>query len=118
MRIVVTLLAAVVVSGCGTDDPAARDRIRAEIEGARTPEYAAGTKHARQLWTSTRDFYRARAFAPVWLQQGRATPKMEALVGSVRGAARDGLDPLLYDIGFVDEGNRRRRFSEEDASSA
>ena len=118
MRIVVTLLAAVVVSGCGTDDRAARDRIRAEIEGARTPEYAAGTKHARQLWTSTRDFYRARAFAPVWLQQGRATPKMEALVGSVRGADRDGLDPLLYDIGFVDDGNRRRRFSEEDAGSA
>ena len=53
----------------------------------------------------------------MWLEQRRATAKMEALVGAVRPAGRDGLDPLLYDIGFVDDrgGIGRKRFSEEDA---
>jgi Scaffold domain len=118
MRIVVIVLAAIVASSCGTDDRAARDRIRAEVEveAARTPEYATRNKGAQQLWTSTRDFYRARAFAPVWLQERRATAKMDALVAAVREASRDGLDPLLYDIAFVDErgGNGRKRFSEEE----
>jgi murein L,D-transpeptidase YcbB/YkuD len=120
MRFVVILVAAVIASGCGSDDRPLRDRIRAEVEAARTPEYAARNKNAkdaRELWTSTRDFYRARAFAPVWLQQRRATAKMEALVAAVKRAERDGLDPLLYDIAFVDErgGHGRTRFSEEDA---
>jgi len=120
MRIVVILLAAVVAGRCGTDDRPARDSIRAEVEASRTPEYATRDNHnkdARELWTSTRDFYRARAFAPVWLEQRRATAKMEALVAAVKRAGRDGLDPLLYDIAFVDErgGNGRKRFSEEDA---
>jgi murein L,D-transpeptidase YcbB/YkuD len=117
MRIVVVLLAAVVVSSCGTDDRPVRESIRAEVEAARTPEYATGNKDARELWTRTRDFYRARAFAPVWLDERRPTAKMEALVAAVKRAGRDGLDPLLYDIAFVDErgGDGRKRFSEEDA---
>ena len=117
MRIVIILVAAVVASTCGPDDRLARDRIRAQVEAARTPEYATRNKEARGLWTSTRDFYRARAFAPVWLEQRRATAKMEALVAAVKRAGRDGLDPVLYDIAFVDErgGTGRKRFSEEDA---
>jgi murein L,D-transpeptidase YcbB/YkuD len=116
MRIVIIVLAAVVASRCGTDDRPARDSIRAEVEAARAPEYATRNKDARKLWTSTRDFYRARAFAPVWLQQRRATARMEALVAAVQWADRDGLDPRLYDIALVDErGNGRKRFSEEDA---
>ena len=117
MRIVIILVVAVVASSCGTDDRLARDRIRAQVEAARTPEYATRNKEARGLWTKTRDFYRARAFAPVWLEQRRATAKMEALVAAIKRAGRDGLDPVLYDIGFVDErgGTGRKRFSEEDA---
>ena len=103
MRIVIILVVAVVASSCGTDDPLARERIRAQVEAARTPEYATRNKEARGLWTKTRDFYRARAFAPVWLEQRRATAKMEALVAAVKRAGRDGLDPVLYDLAFVDE---------------
>ena len=115
MRIVVLLLAAVVAS-CGTDDRAAKDSIRAEIEAARAPEYATHNKDARKLWTSTRDFYRAREFAPVWLKGRRPTAEMEALVAAIKRADRDGLDPLLYDMAFVDErgGSGRKRFSEEE----
>ncbi len=53
----------------------------------------------------------------MWLEQRRPTAKMEALVAAVKQAGRDGLDPLLYDIAFVDErgGNGRKRFSEEEA---
>ena len=117
MRIVIILVGAIIASSCGTDDRLARARIRAQVEAARTPEYATRNKEARRLWTSTRDFYRARAFAPVWLDQRRATAKMEALVAAVKRAGRDGLDPVLYDIAFVDErgGTGRKRFSEEDA---
>ena len=118
MRIVVFLVfAAVAASSCATDDRPVRDRIRAEVEAARTPEYATRSKDARHLWTATKDFYRARAFAPVWLHQRRASAEMEALLAAVKRADRDGLDPLLYDIAFVDErgGNGRKRFSEEDA---
>jgi L,D-transpeptidase YcbB len=117
MRPVIILVAAIIASSCGTDDRPARARIRAQVEAARTPEYATRHKEARRLWTSTRDFYRARAFAPVWLDQRRATAKMEALVAAVKRAGRDGLDPVLYDIAFVDErgGTGRKRFSEEDA---
>jgi murein L,D-transpeptidase YcbB/YkuD len=117
MRIVVILLAAVVASSCDTDDRQARDRIRAVVEAARTPAYATRHKDERQLWKSTRDFYRARAFAPVWLQQRRATAKMEALVAAVKQADRDGLDPVLYDLAFIDErgGTGWKRFSEQDA---
>ena len=117
MRIVIILVAAIIASSCGTDDRLARARIREHVEAARTPEYATRTKEARRLWTSTRDFYRARAFAPVWLDQLRATATMEALVAAVKRAGRDGLDPVLYDIAFVDErgGTGRKRFSEEDA---
>ena len=94
MRIVIILVVAVVASSCGTDDRLARDRIRAQVEAARTPEYATRNKEARGLWTKTRDFYRARAFAPVWLEQRRATAKMEALVAAIKRAGRDGLDPV------------------------
>ena len=117
MRIVVVLLAAVVASSCGTDDRQARDSIRAEVEAARTPEYATRNKDARQLWTSTRDFYRARAFAPVWLQQA-ACDGEHGGVGRSRQTGRPRRPgSLLYDIAFVDErgGHGRRRFSEEDA---
>jgi murein L,D-transpeptidase YcbB/YkuD len=117
MRIVVILLAAVVATSCRTDDRAARDSIRAEVEAARAPEYATRNKDARQLWTSSRDFYRAREFAPVWLKDRRPTAKMAALLTAVQRADRDGLDPLLYDIAFVGEraGKGRKRFSEEEA---
>ncbi len=117
MRIVVTLVAAVIASGCGLDDRPLRERIRAEVEAARTPQYAARLQDARKLWASTRDFYRARAFAPVWLQHRRATAKVEALIAAVQQAGRDGLDPLLYDLAFVDEqgDHGRKRFSEVDA---
>jgi len=117
MRIAAILLVALVASGCAGDDRGTRDRIRGEVEAARAPEFATRSKEARQLWTSARDFYRARAFAPVWLQNRRATPKMEALVAAVEQAERDGLDPQFYDLAFVNErgGKGRKRFNEEDA---
>ena len=117
MRIVVFLVFGRRREQSRTDDRPVRDRIRAEVEAARTPEYATRSKDARQLWTGTMDFYRARAFAPVWLHQRRASAEMEALLAAVKRADRDGLDPLLYDIAFVDErgGNGRKRFSEDDA---
>jgi murein L,D-transpeptidase YcbB/YkuD len=116
MRFVAILVVAIVASGCGADDRAARETIRAQVETARAPEYAARTKDDKKLWTSTRDFYRARAFAPVWLRGGRATGNMESLVAAIQQAGRDGLDPLLYDLTFLDEGGGgRKRFSSEGA---
>jgi murein L,D-transpeptidase YcbB/YkuD len=112
---VLIVLAAMVAAGCGADDRRIRDRIRAEIEASRVPEYARHNKDGRKLWATARDFYRARAFAPVWLHRQRATLKMETLLDAIKRADRDGLDPALYDVGLVDErgGHDRTRFSEE-----
>jgi murein L,D-transpeptidase YcbB/YkuD len=117
MRIVVILLAAIVISSCGSDDRPVRDGIRAEVDASGTPAYVTRNKDGRQLWTRTRDFYRGRAFAAVWLHHRRATAKMEALASAVERADRDGLDPRLYDIAFLNEraGIGWKRFSEEDA---
>lgn len=114
---VAVAFASVLTTGCNGDDRAARESIRAEVEAARTPDYATGHADARQIWTSARDFYRARAFRPVWLQERRATPEMKALVEAVTRADRDGLAPARYDLSFLDEGEgqERKRFSEDAA---
>jgi murein L,D-transpeptidase YcbB/YkuD len=116
MRIVGLLLAALFVSSCG-DDRAASERIRTEVEAARAPDYATRHKGARDIWATTQHFYRARTFAPVWLHRRRATPQMQALVAAVKQAGGDGLDPLLYDLAFVNEhdGSGRKRFREDEA---
>jgi len=118
MRIVVILLAAIVAGGCATDDRPVKDRIRAEVEAA-APAYATQSKDGRQLWTKARDFYRARAFAPVWLHHRRATANVDALAAAAERADREGLDPRLYDVAFISErgGLLRKRFSEEDAGA-
>ena len=117
MRIVVTLLAAVVISGCGTDDRPVQDRIRAEVSTSGFPTYAPRSKDARQLWTKTQSFYRERAFAPVWLHDRRATARVDALRGAIKSASRDGLNPRLYDLAFIGDlgGNRWKRFSDDAA---
>ena len=116
MRRSVIFFATILAVSCGTDDRAARERIRTEIEDARAPEYAARSKETRRLWSKTRDFYRARAFEPVWLRGRRPTAKAKSLVGAIAQAERDGLDPLLYDVAFLDQrGDGRGRFEEDDA---
>ena len=117
MRIVVILLAAVVISSCGTDDRPVQDRIRAEVSTSGFPTYAPRSKDARQLWTKTQSFYRERAFAPVWLHDRRVTAKVDGLRGAIKGASRDGLDPRLYDLAFIDDlgSSRWKRFSDHAA---
>jgi len=111
---VAMLLPVAIVCSCGADDGPIRDRIRAEVEAARVPAYVTRNKDSRKLWTSTRDFYRARAFAPVWLHRGNATSKMKTLLAAIKQADRDGLDPAVYDAGVTDErGRDRTRFTEE-----
>lgn len=119
MRIAVILLAAVVASSCAIDDTPVTQRIRATVEAAGTPDYAARDKNARQLWTSTQDFYKARDFAPVWLEQRRPTERMEALIAAINDAGRDGLDARLYDEIFTEprsDNDKRKRVSVEDAA--
>ena len=117
MRIVVVVLAAIVTSSCGTDDRPVRDSIRTQVEASAIPAYITRSTDARQLWTKTRNFYRGRAFAPVWVNHQRATAKMDALAAVVERIDREGLDPRLYDIAFINErgGILRKRFSEEAA---
>ena len=119
MRILAIVFAAIVVSSCGADDRVVIEKIRAEVESARPPEYAARDKESRQLWAHTRDFYRARSFAPAWLQHRRATTQVQELVAAIKKADRDGLDPHLYDLTFLDERSTtaRKRFREEDAAA-
>ncbi len=50
----------------------------------------------RVLIDGVRAFYEARDFEPLWIENGRAGPKMIALRRQLDGAADDGLDPALY----------------------
>jgi murein L,D-transpeptidase YcbB/YkuD len=41
-------------------------------------------------------FYKARSFAPVWMENGAPVERARAAIGKVKGAAADGLDPDDY----------------------
>jgi murein L,D-transpeptidase YcbB/YkuD len=96
------LIAALVVAGCG-DDSAERDRIRAELDGKRAPEFVRSDADGVKVWAKTKTFYRDTEYAPAWLEGRRASSRLVALVASIKDAERDGLDPALYDAAFLDD---------------
>lgn len=46
-----------------------------------------------------RDFYAARGYRPLWARTGRVGAEAELLIGYLRSAELDGLDPSDYDVG-------------------
>jgi murein L,D-transpeptidase YcbB/YkuD len=50
----------------------------------------------RQDRAGVEAFYRDRAFAPLWVADGAASPRAKAAIAYLRGVAADGLDPADY----------------------
>ena len=102
--LVVTLAAA----GCG-DDSARLDAIRAELDRSRQPAYTRHDKDGRKVWAATKEFYRRESYAPAWMRKNRATAEMRALVETIRAIDREGLDPALYDLSFLERHHPTRK---------
>jgi len=53
-------------------------------------------REGARLWDLTRQFYQKRGRTTAWIDDRRPRPQMEALVGALQQAGREGLDPSLY----------------------
>jgi murein L,D-transpeptidase YcbB/YkuD len=73
------------------------------IQAARPPAFVTSDKEGARLWQQTRRFYEKRAFAPVWIEGRSPSRYMDALIGALRAADREGLDPELYGVGVLDQ---------------
>ena len=95
------MAAAVVLAGCGrlhrSDDLEIHERIGAQLAVSR-PSFVAADADGRRIWKATRDFYAARNSTPAWIEGRVPRPQMEALLGAVRAASAEGLDPDLYGL--------------------
>ncbi len=76
--------------------------MRGEIEIPRPPAYARSDKDGRQVWANAQKFYRDASYAMVWLERERPTEKINELLQAIRSVDREGLDPALYDVGFLE----------------
>jgi len=105
----IALTAAVAAGSCArmrvwkANDRAASAAILREVEPSRAPDYVRNDRDGRRLWNVTREFYNRRDYELVWLKNSRPGSRMEALIESVKGAEREGLDPSLYNIETVEQ---------------
>ncbi len=67
------------------------------LSGAR-PIFVAADDEGARLWKLTRQFYQKRGEAPAWIENRKARPQMDELIGALQGADREGLDPALYNV--------------------
>jgi hypothetical protein len=69
---------------------------------AKAPAYVAHDREGQKLWKQTRAFYEKREHAPAWLENAKPRPQLEALIGALRAADREGLDPELYNVSMLE----------------
>ena len=86
----------------GRQSPLA-SRIRQIVQDTTRPPYLTRDREGARLWKLTRTFYERRDFVPAWIEDRTPAPQMDALLGAIHGAARDGLDPELYNATLLDQ---------------
>jgi murein L,D-transpeptidase YcbB/YkuD len=77
--------------------------LRQAIQSTRQPAFVSGDSEGTRLWQQTRRFYENRAFAPAWIEGRSPSSHMDALIGSLRAADREGIDPDLYGIDVLEQ---------------
>src|SRR3982751_5109587 len=70
------------------------EALRAEAPPVFVPRDAEGTR----LWKLTRQFYQNRGDQPAWIENQKPRGQMDELIGELRNASREGLDPALYNV--------------------
>jgi murein L,D-transpeptidase YcbB/YkuD len=77
--------------------------LRQAIQSTRPPAFVSGDKEGTRLWQQARKFYEKRAFAPAWIEGRSPSKHMDALIGALRSADREGIDPELYGVGVLEQ---------------
>jgi len=73
------------------------------------PAYVKHDPEGAKLWKRTRAFYDSREFAAAWVEKSKPRPQLDALVGALRLADQEGLDPELYNVSMLEQ--RRKEAS-------
>ena len=66
------------------------------ILAAAPPVFVPRDRDGARLWDLTKQFYQKRGGTTAWIDDRRPRPQMDALVGALQHADREGLDPALY----------------------
>ena len=111
------LLMTVAASACGRlrlddggdGDPRVRESLKTELGSKTRPAYVTADAEGTRLWKLTRAFYERRHHSLAWIGDELPRPQMDALLRAVRSADREGLDPELYGLPFLE--SRRQEAS-------
>src|SRR5262245_52588971 len=90
----------------GDGDSKVRESLQTELASRARPAYVTADTEGARLWKQTRAFYQRRNHSPAWIENELPRPQMDAFLRAVRAADRDGLDPELYSLSFL-EGRRQ-----------
>src|SRR5215210_3440397 len=66
------------------------------------PSYVTRDKAGARLWKATSEFYARRGGEPAWSKDGKPGKQVNALAGAIHAAAKEGLDPELYNVSVLD----------------
>ena len=83
-------------------DSKVRESLRTELGSKSRPAYVTADAEGTRLWKLTRAFYERRNHSLAWIENELPRPQMNALLAAVRAANREGLDPELYGISFLE----------------
>ena len=107
------LLTTIAATGCGKlrfdsddRDSNVRESLRSELRSKARPAYVTADAEGTRLWKLTRAFYERRDHSPAWIEDQLPRPQVNALLRAVGAADREGLDPELYGLSFI-EGRRQ-----------
>ncbi len=99
----VSLTACSVLPGVGRDTQ--RDAIRRSVETLVNtrdmPVFVSRDREGTRLWSTTRAFYKDRAFEPAWIDGRRPRAQMDDFIAALEHADREGLDPELYSASTI-----------------
>jgi L,D-transpeptidase YcbB len=73
------------------------------VQSTTHPDYVTRDRDGARVWKLVGRFYRKRDFAPAWVQNGKPTPQMGALINAIHAADREGMDPELYSATLLDQ---------------
>jgi L,D-transpeptidase YcbB len=105
IRLTLWLIAVLMLAGCGGAEKTRQmdEALRGVLESERRPAFVTADAEGTALWKQTRAFYEQREFAPAWIEHSAPTSRMDDLIGALREADREGLDPDLYGATHIAE---------------
>ena len=108
-RVLVVVLAGAMAVACGetetrrADQPATagtsgrNDGASVEpVLAAEPPAFVTRDREGQHLWDLTKQFYQKRGNTTAWIEGRKPRPQMDALIGALQQAGREGLDPALF----------------------